>query len=348
MQNQSKIDYDADDLISVHPIIDLHCDMLHYLVTVDGAHPDNKEDIGCAIPYLEAGNVCLQVMAISAVAGDAGKGNTQAQCRWFNRLLEEYPHMLRLFPGDFDQHRQLPENKINIIAAVENASGLCEEDEPLDLGFRRLDQIIEEARRLFYVSLTHHGENRFGGGNNTKTGLKADGRSLLEYLAGKRIAIDLSHTSDALASGIIDHIEKKSLRLPIMASHSNFRAVYDHPRNLPDELAREIIRREGLIGMNFLRAFMHPADPNVLIDHIVHGYEIGGWDALCFGADFFYTKTHPDRSRVPFYFAEHEHAGKYQDILRSLPGVLDSAQRQALAHGNATRFLQRLGEVDIM
>jgi len=180
------------------------------------------------------------------------------------------------------------------------------------------------------------------------TGLKADGRSLLEYLTGKRIAIDLSHTSDALAFGIINCIEKKSLRLPIMASHSNFRAVYDHPRNLPDELAGEIIHRRGLIGMNFLRAFMHPADPNVLTEHIVHGHEIGGRDALCFGADFFCTKTHPDQSRVPFYFAEHEHAGKYQDILRSLAGVLDSAQRQALAHINATRFLQRLGEVDII
>ena len=32
----------------VYPVIDLHCDMPHYLATVEGATPDNTEGIGCA------------------------------------------------------------------------------------------------------------------------------------------------------------------------------------------------------------------------------------------------------------------------------------------------------------
>ena len=47
-----------------YPIADLHCDMLDYLISEKNVHPDNKEDIGCAIPYLVKGNVKFQVMAM--------------------------------------------------------------------------------------------------------------------------------------------------------------------------------------------------------------------------------------------------------------------------------------------
>jgi microsomal dipeptidase-like Zn-dependent dipeptidase len=229
-----------------------------------------------------------------------------------------------------------------IVAAIENASALCNNSEPLEAAFRRLDRIIRKLGGIFYVSLTHHGENRFGGGNTTSAGLKADGQVFLDYISGRKIAIDLSHTSDALAYGIINHIDGNGLDIPIIASHSNFRSVYDHKRNLPDELARVVISRNGLIGMNFLRAFLHPDDPSSLIKHIQHGIELGAQDALCFGADFFYTKNHPDQSRVPFFFKEHENAGKYQQILQSLEPALQPSQVEALAFGNAMNFLQRL------
>ncbi len=71
--------------------------------------------------------------------------------------------------------------------------------------------------------MTHHGENRFGGGNSTGIGLKKDGEALLEYISEKKIAIDLSHTSDALAGDILNYIVKNKLGLSVLASHSNFR-----------------------------------------------------------------------------------------------------------------------------
>ena len=75
--------------------------------------------------------------------------------------------------------------------------------------FVRLDTLIREIGPILYISLTHHGENRFGGGNKADAGLKDDGEALLDYIDGKHIAIDLSHTSDALAHGIVNHIDRK-------------------------------------------------------------------------------------------------------------------------------------------
>jgi microsomal dipeptidase-like Zn-dependent dipeptidase len=318
--------------------------MLHYLVTAASPDPDNRDDIGCAIPYLSEGNVKLQVVAVYVAGGKVGAELARAQCDWYTRLLEDRSETLALLP-DRKVAPEIPlSTRTCIVLAIENASGLCTEDEPMEKGLDRLGYLIEQVGRILYISLTHHGENRFGGGNTTSTGLKADGRALLEFLNGKGVALDLSHASDRLAYDSIDWIDKKGLALPILASHSNFRAVFDHARNLPDELAVQIIKRGGVIGINFLRAFMHPTDPTTLAKHIIHGYEIGGEKATCFGADFFCTKTHPDPSRVPFFFKEHEHAGKYQSVLHTLADELNTEQLGGLAWNNAARFVDRVWE----
>jgi membrane dipeptidase len=324
------------------PIADMHCDMLHYLATVANASPDDADEIGCAIPHLLKGKVSRQVMAISSVEDRPDADITRRQVSWYKRLLTDYQGIFSQAADTGNTLRAIPPGKVGILPAIENASALCAEPDPLQTAFSMLDTIVSECGKPLYLSLTHHGENRFGGGNQTGIGLKVDGRSLLEYISNKRIAIDLSHTNDKLACDIIDYIDAHGLNLPIVASHSNFRPVYNHPRNLPDELARAVIDRKGLIGINFLRAFVHPDDPNYLAQHIRHGLELGGEDVLALGADYFCTATHPDPSRRPFFFSEHEHAGKYQTILDTLANELDTGILKKIARDNAMRFIDRL------
>lgn len=325
-----------------YPIIDLHCDLPIYLAKVVGAHPNTVDDIGCALPHLQNGNVKLQVMAIYSGGGDDATTYTQPQCDWLTQLATEYSDSFVPVRNLAQARNVLDSSKIGIIAAVENGSAICDEDEPLASGLERLESVRSQVGPLLYISLTHHGENRFGGGNMTEAGLKPDGKTLLDYLNGKHIAIDLSHTSDALAYGIIDHIDKQGLDLPIIASHSNFRAAFDFPRNLPDELARIVIERQGIIGVNFVRGFLDPEDPSALTRHILHGLGLGGREALCFGADYFYFKDYPHPEQGPFFFEEHDNAGKYPQILRGLEAELGEEQLQAMTSGNALRFLERL------
>src|SRR5690606_31012676 len=148
--------------------------------------------------------------------------------------------------------------------------------------------------------MTHHGENRFGGGNYTNAGHKEDGKKLLDYINGKHICIDLSHTIDALADDMLNYIHLKRLNIIPIASHCNFTARRDHPRNLRDETAKEIYAMGGLIGINFVRAFVDNDKADTLLDHIEYGLKLGGESKLTFGADFFYTADHPDPKRVPF------------------------------------------------
>lgn len=321
------------------PIIDTHCDLLSYLATVPNAAPDAAEDIACAIPLLQEGNVKLQVCAIYTDVRPGSSELATKQAYKFREMLMAHRKDVVQADGEFLQDMDL-NSKIGVVVAIENAAGLAEENVPLEQAFKQLDQLIQLTGRIAYISLTHHTENRFGGGNYTEgIGLKEDGKKLLDYMHGKKIAIDLSHTSDHLAEGILKHIDKESLDVPVLASHSNFRGVWDHKRNLNDEFAKEIIARKGIIGINFLRAFLDDKNPERVFEHILYGFELGAGEQMCFGADFFYTKDFPDKSRHPFYFPLVENASKYPSILDRLAENLHQTQLEKLAYKNAKRFL---------
>jgi microsomal dipeptidase-like Zn-dependent dipeptidase len=327
------------------PVLDLHCDLLSYMTHIDDADP-MSEDVGCALPFLQEGRVKLQTLAIFTMTGEGSAEDGLGQALAFEQLLDEYEDIVRPLddPDDladideFDDDGDLPDNRVMVIGAIENASGFCGENDDLDEAFERLEFILDHAAPVLYISMTHNEENRFGGGNfSDNVGLKDDGRVLLEYLSGRRIAIDLAHTSDALARDIIEWVDAKNLDVPIIASHSNFRAVHDHVRNLPSDIAKEIIRRGGLIGMNFCHEFIHPDDSDVLMEHIAFGFdELGGLEAIAFGSDFFFT---PDDAE---FFYAHRNSAQFPHILRQAASLLSAEQVHNLAYNNVLRFLRQM------
>lgn len=318
------------------PIVDLHCDLPVYLLMNEQATPFSKE-IGVGLPFLKEGNVALQVMAIFTAVEKSSAQEALGQSLLYKKLLTDYSdHFIQAKPN----FNVADSDKVGIVAALESASGLCNEEEPLDNAFKNFETILNNVERLFYISLTHHTENRFGGGNYSNAGLKPDGETLLEYISGKKIAIDLSHTSDALARDILDFTYRKNLQIPVIASHSNYRPIWDHPRNLLPEVAKEIISRKGLIGMNFVRAFVDNDKPGAMMDHLNYGISLpGGADTICFGADFFFTGDFPDPERDPYYFPQHENASKYPEILQSLKNDFNKEQIEKLAYKNVMNFI---------
>ena len=324
-----------------YPVFDLHCDLLSYLAEVPNADPAGTGDMGATLPYLQKGNVKLQVMAIYADAEPGSTKRALKQVDAYRQLLRDYADYFTAIHSSRDIQQLTSGNKIGIIPAIENATGLCEPDEPIEKALERLNNYRKDIGPIAYIGITHHTENRFGGGNMSTAGLKDDGRHLLDHLDGQQIAIDLSHTSDALAEGIFEHVSKHNLKVDIIASHSNFREVWSHARNLPKEFVQEIIQRNGLIGMNFLRAYVDNNSPETLYKHIAFGFINGAEDVIAYGADYFYTKDHPDLSRRPFYFPEHENAEKYPKIQEQLQQQLTNEQLKKLSYGNVLRFYSK-------
>ena len=102
------------------------------------------------------------------------------------------------------------------------------------------------------------------------------------------------------------------------------------------------INQNGLIGLNFLRAFVNPDDENALLQHLEYGLQLGAENAAAYGADYFYTKSNTDLSRLPFYFKEQENASCYPRINESFAKKLSTETIENLSFRNAKKFIERI------
>lgn len=297
-------------------VIDLHCDLLAYLSEINGGTPLDEQS-RCSLPLLEKGGVVFQALAVFAEKKHGSRKEAENQLACYRKMLKDFP-----------------EAKTQFLLAIESGCTLLEEEESFDLLFPRF-----EEEKWLYVSLTWKEENRFGGGDQSQVGLKDDGKTLLEYMDGKGIAIDLSHTSDSLAEGILNHIDKKGLEITPIASHSNFRTVKDSRRNLPDHLAKEIMSRGGVIGINFVRHIIGN-EPEAFLQHIHHGLSLGGEDALALGADFFGGISLPAIDHLkPFYQEAFSNSSCYPQLFDLMRTEFSETQIKKIAHLNAKRLI---------
>ncbi len=321
------------------PIIDLHSDLLSYLSVAKERTPYDLASRG-AHPQLKEGGVKLQSLAIFTTTSPSSVASGKEQIVSFEKLLQEHADLFTPFDPSFS----LDTPRIHLIPAIENASAIADEEEPLDAIFARLNKTIAAIGTPLYISLTWNGENRFGGGTGADCGLKADGKELLRYLDQKNIAVDLSHASDKLAYEILNFLDGHTANIPLLASHSNFRAVTAAERNLPDDLAQEIIRRKGLIGLNLFAPFLGTSDHLLL--HVEHALKLGAENTLCFGADFFCDTDFGDIARryanTDLFFSDYPNASAYPLILRRLADTLGlpASVLIALSNGNALDFLR--------
>ena len=97
--------------------------------------------------------------------------------------------------------------------------------------------------------------------------------------------VDLSHVSDDCAKQVLD-----ITKAPIMFSHSNSRSVFDHRRNLPDEILDRVPANGGVVMITFVPTFLatrrRDATIDMLLDHVFYIVGRIGWDHVGLGSDF--------------------------------------------------------------
>lgn len=328
--------------VKITPVADLHCDLLSYLARGPSSTPHDPA-VRCSIPQMREGGVKLQTLAIftETVEGSSQRGQLQANA--FRSLLKNYSDVFYALREPSDLERFPDPAAIAVILAIENASAFAEEDEDLELAFERLRKIHKKVGKVLYVSLTWNTDNRFGGCCYSTVGLKPDGKRLLDLLAQNNIAVDLSHASDRLAHDIFDYIDKHGLPLRVIASHSVMRAIFNAPRNLPDEIAKEIIKRGGLIGLNFVAKFIGPK-MDMFLKHLERVLLFCGSKNVCFGADFFYDDDLPAgyRTTEKSFYDDFGNASSYPRLLQMIRRELHLPEEivNELAHNNLVNFLR--------
>ncbi len=100
------------------------------------------------------------------------------------------------------------------------------------------------------------------------------------------IVVDLSHINEA---GFWDTLDVTSF--PVIASHSNARALCDSPRNLTDEQLKAIAERDGVVGGAVaIPSFVDREKPTIekYVEHIEYMADLIGYEHVGLGFDFVY------------------------------------------------------------
>ncbi|WP_411842027.1 dipeptidase [Salinicoccus sp. HZC-1] len=121
-----------------------------------------------------------------------------------------------------------------------------------------------------------------GVGENRMTGLSNFGFEVIECCNDHDVLVDVSHLN---TQGFKDIVSKADR---VLASHSNAREIFDHPRNLYDWQIKQIIEKGGMINIVFNPPFVKEGDTSLedLYPHIDRIIDLGGSGNIGLGSDF--------------------------------------------------------------
>jgi membrane dipeptidase len=123
-----------------------------------------------------------------------------------------------------------------------------------------------------------------GTAEKNSSGLSHFGVELVREMNRLKILIDLSHISDACFYHVLNVSEA-----PVIATHSNARALHNHPRNLSDDMIRKLAEKGGVMGLCFFPHFVSSKE-NVtvddIVDHVDYIKKLVGIDHVALGPDF--------------------------------------------------------------
>ena len=150
--------------------------------------------------------------------------------------------------------------------------------------------LLEEFKEngVGQVAPAYNYRNRFASGqlDRSDAGLSMAGVDLIKKCNELGIIVDGVHNSD---KDVFDMIEFSSS--PVIISHSNAKAVYNHPRNVPDDVIKAIGQNGGVVGAvgwpTFVSESQFPTFDQFFA-HIEHIIEVAGIDHASIGMDYFY------------------------------------------------------------
>jgi len=267
--------------LSSYALIDLHCDTLTEWKYTNTGNPDTLDDPKRALSLSSLPKGVRWAQFFAVFIPDEERGQRAIDYFAYNRA--NFLRQMEVFSDRVAPCRTGREME-DAWAAGKTAAFLSVENGSVFAGdIERVRLIAEQG--VCAVTLVWNGENEIGSGHNTDHGLSAFGKRVVPEMEKHGMIVDVSHLNDR---GFFDLLE--IAQKPFLATHSNARAVCSHKRNLTDEMIREMVRRNCLIGLNYYVKFLCD-DGNVeslddIYRHTMHFFACGAQKNLALGSDF--------------------------------------------------------------
>ena len=231
------------------------------------------------------------------------------------RLAQDSGGDLILVRTTRDLERALASDVLGGVFGIEGAHAL---EGDLD----NLDRLYDAGLRL--VGLHHFFDNELGGSLHglSRDGLTPFGRAVVEKAAGKRMIIDVAHSSEQTVLEVLALTDR-----PDIVSHTGLKGHCDSPRNISDEVMKAVADDGGLVGVGFWDGAVCDPAPASVAAAIVYAIDLLGTEHVALGSDFDGTVTTAfDASELAVLTQALMDAG------------LDEATIRAVMGGNAIRF----------
>lgn len=184
-------------------------------------------------------------------------------------------HLFSLVGQIEDLERAKRNGKVAVIMGIQNADHFRN---PADV-------------RTFYLlgqrcsQLTYNSQNFVGSGSTERVdgGVSDFGALIIEAMNEVGMLVDVSHCGDRTTLDAIDISSG-----PIAITHSNCRALNDHPRLKTDEAIVKLASKGGVMGITGVRNFVRDREPTTVehvVDHIDHVVQLVGIDHVGIGTD---------------------------------------------------------------
>ncbi|HKV10356.1 MAG TPA: dipeptidase [Thermoanaerobaculia bacterium] len=225
-------------------VLDGHTDVPTRLWEAPADLSRRQTDRHVDLPRLREGGVDGLVWALFVPASlDAGRGWEHAQELYRVSIEALVPGMVHATTAE-DVTRAAHRGEVAILFGLENGRPL------------QVPGALDDCRKMGvrYVTLTHWASHEWCDASTDAPvhgGLSDEGVKIVRQMNRSGILPDVSHVSD----DAVRHVLEVS-KVPPLASHSSARALCNHPRNLPDDLVKEIAHRDGLVMANTYPPFV--------------------------------------------------------------------------------------------
>jgi membrane dipeptidase len=170
-----------------------------------------------------------------------------------HNAVNKYPELAEIALTPDDAYRLKREGKRAIYIGLENGY-------PIGQDIEKIAEYYKLGAR--YITLSHTRNNDICDSSTDPTGyehggLSDFGREVVKEMNRIGMMIDVSHISDDAFFDVI-----KLSNAPVIASHSNARAICDNPRNLSDEMLEAIAKNGGVVQVCVLSSYVAIPTPN--------------------------------------------------------------------------------------
>ncbi len=247
-----------------------------------------------ANPLTEAEIVMFRSCGITGFHNSEGVGGATAyddalnyMAAW-NGFVGRNTELFSLVGVAEDLDRAKAKKKIAVIMSLQNA------DE-----FREVKDVKAfHQLGLRCAQLTYNTQNLLGSGSTERVdgGVTDYGVEIIKAMNEVGMLVDVSHSGDRTT---LDAIELSPI--PIAITHSNCRALNNHPRLKTDEAIKKLAAKGGVMGITGVRMFVRDKEPTTIediVDHVDHVVKLVGIEHVGIGSDsdlLGYDKMPPDQ-----------------------------------------------------